>query len=361
MAVRLSPSGKWIIDYRPEGTYGKRMRKVIDALDEDAARRVERSMLAVVKSRCLPVSTSIEKRVSDLFPDYLDHCRQHKQPGTVKDVEMVYTAHFSRLLGDIRLGELTTADLRLYKTTRGAEKIIKGFTKKKDGEKRILNRTVGPRTINKELAYFMGFLKWCRRDLDMDLPPLKVDNLKAPRPIPIILTPEEVRKIIDASEPVHKALILLLYSLGLRFSEAAGLLWENVDLAGETLRVVQKGGGMKVLPLNEWVKSSLEGIDRRGRYVFPSRDENKPLGDIRKALAGICKRAGVTKKVTPHLFRHTIATHLMADGAGLRQIQKYLGHSQLVTTTWYTHVETDHLREATKATLGAVLTRRTEK
>ncbi len=356
MSVRPSPSGKWIIDYYPDGSYGKRLRRVIDAADREAAEAIERSLRSMAQFHDLPAPASKDQTVQDLFEDYLDHCRQHKSPRTTKDIERIWLAHYSRLLGNQAVGELTSAHLRHYKTVRMNERAIRGF-KKRDGEKLVTNRRVGPRTINKELDYFKGFLKWCRQDLDMDLAPIHVDHLKAPRPIPIVLSPGEVQGILEAAGPVHRALILLLFSLGLRFSEAAGLRWEDVDTANDSLRVVQKGGGWKSLPLNAWTKEALEALERKGPYVFPSNNGSKPVGDIRKALRSICKRAGVTKRVTPHLFRHSIATFLMASGVNLQVIRRYLGHAQISSTTWYTNVEISHLREAVGTTLGAILTK----
>ncbi len=356
MSVRQLPNGKFIIDYYPKGRYAKRIRQVYDLPDEESARAFERSLLAVHRGHDQAAPASSSQTVNALFPDYLDHCKQQKAARTHTDIERVFYAHFSRLLGDERLIDLNSAHLRHYRLARSTEKIIRGFVKK-GVEKKVTDATVSGRTVNKELAYFAGFLKWCRRDLDMDLPALHVDKLRTSRPIPMVLSPEEIRKILDAAGPVHKALILCLYSLGLRFSEAAGMKWVDVDLPGDVIRVIQKGGKWKALPLNPWAKTALEALERKGGYVFPGRYGTKPLGDIRKALATICRKAGVTKKVNPHLFRHSIATHLLGMDVNMRTIQQYLGHSQLSATEFYTHVGMDHLRTASKATLDAVLSR----
>jgi integrase len=289
----------------------------------------------------------VNQKVSELFPSYLDHCKQQKSPRTHKDIERIFDAHFSRLLGDQRLADLAPVHLRHYRLTRSTEKVIRGY-EVRGVKKKVTGAIVSHRTINKELAYFAGFLKWCRRDLDMDLPPLHVDNLRTARPIPMVLSPDEVRRIIDAAGPVHKALILCLYSLGLRFSEAAGMKWVDVDLPGGMIRVIQKGGKWKALPLNPRAKTALEALKRKGEYVFPGRDPKKPLGDIRKALATICKKAGVTKKVNPHLFRHSFASHLMSGQINVSIIQRFLGHQQIQTTQWYSHVSMKNLSDASE-------------
>jgi integrase/recombinase XerD len=79
-------------------------------------------------------------------------------------------------------------------------------------------------------------------------------------------------------------------------------------------------------------------------YLFANPRNGKSILDVRGAITRICKAAGVAKKVTPHLFRHSIATHLMGVDVKLQMIRQYLGHAQIATTEFYTHVDLGHLR-----------------
>src|SRR5690606_38993324 len=111
-----------------------------------------------------------------------------------------------------------------------------------------------------------------------------------------------------------------------------------------------KGGSYKIIPVSKWLISSLEAIapKKKKGYIFISKRSNssgkpEPLTDVRKALKTACTVAKVSKHVTPHLFRHSIATYGMGKNVNLRVIQNYLGHADIGTTEFYTHVQNEHL------------------
>jgi site-specific recombinase XerD len=119
--------------------------------------------------------------------------------------------------------------------------------------------------------------------------------------------------------------------------------------------MVQKGGAMKSLPMGATVQSALEAIappaddtgdSGRDLPVFEHRKTGKAVRDLRAAIAGACKRAGIEKHVTPHMLRHSFATHLVDQGVNLRLIQDLLGHKEVTTTEIYTHVSFGNLRAA---------------
>ena len=366
MSVRQLPNGRYVIDYYENRGRGKRIRKILPPgiRDRATAESIERDCLKADRGETsADAHLSPSVTVRELFPLYLEWYKQYRSPTTYRDLNLVWEAHFLPILGKDPILSLNAGRLGYYKRLRAGEYIVRGF-KKKGVRKAVTKKTVSNRTINKELAYFSGFLKWCRREKDMPLPPIHSEKLPHARPKPMVLSPEEIRRILDAAGPFHRAFILCLYSLGLRLSEVRFMRWENVDFSNEVVKVVQKGGEEKILPMNKWVKTALEGLERFGPYVFMARvrkgdagEGRKPVGDIRQALKRICAKAGIEKKATHHLFRHTLATHLMGAGVNLRTIQGYLGHKQLTTTEFYTHVAMNHLKEAANPTLARVLTK----
>jgi site-specific recombinase XerD len=220
--------------------------------------------------------------------------------------------------------------------------------------------SVANRTINKELNYFSGFLKWCRRHKKIDLAPIFFEKLPYKRPRPDILSIDEVLRIIKAATPLYKAFILCLYLLGLRFSEARWLTLRHFDFEGKSVKVTQKGGSEKMLPVDDMLIDAIKdlNITDPDQYIFLNpqmvtlaNPKGAPVGDIRSALERFCKVAKVDKKVHPHTFRHSWATHMLGEGVNLRVIQRYLGHAQVSTTEIYTHVMMDHLRTASNTVL----------
>lgn len=323
-----------IIDYRPHGRNGKRVRlKLPESIVSPAeAQEIERSLKAARHRKREDPLAPQDATVDQMFPDYLAWYRLRRSPRTVEDLEYTHRRHISRIIGAEQIAELNIAHVNLYQTMR-----------KIDG--------VANRTINKELDYLSGFLRWCR---DTHAIPCGVprDRLPAKRPIPIVLTADEVARIIEAAAPLYRAFFLCLYSLGLRKAEARLLKWHDFDFEGMSLRVLQKGGSFKALPVPGILFRALEALPRYPEgmnpagYVFFNPVTRKPIFDVRDAIRRACKAAGVCKKVTPHLFRHSVATHMMERKVNLRIIQLFLGHTAIGTTQWYTHVGAESLRDA---------------
>lgn len=342
----------FIIDFRPNGRAGKRRRMSLPPAitDIEEARRYEKDLKAMARAEKHHQVSHRAALVSDLFPEYLDFYKLRRSPRTWKDVSYIYEAHLKRLLGSQRVEGLANEHLTLYQRLRKAEQ-TRVKVKVKAREK-VQRRPPQGRTVNKEIDYFKGFLKWCRQEKGMDIPALKVSKLPEARPIPMVLSPDEIKRILDAAKPMHRALILCLYGLGLRWSEARNIRLKDIDEENHTVTVIQKGGAFKLLPLSPLLMTAIKDIrvDNPEGYIFPGRrrpgEPWRPIHDMRTALRRICQEAGVVKRVTPHLFRHSCATHLMSSGISSRIIQKYLGHKAISTTEFYTHVAGSHLEQA---------------
>jgi len=186
---------------------------------------------------------------------------------------------------------------------------------------------------------------------------------KLRRPLPATLTPAEVGRILaapaggDAHALRDRAILELFYSSGLRVSELAGLMLQQVDLENGFVRVFGKGSKERVVPLGGaardalalWLSAGrpqLVRTKKTGSQFFLSRRgtalSRQMLWVLVKKFA---RRAGITKAVKPHLLRHSFATHLLGGGADLRAIQEMLGHANISTTQIYTAVEGTRLVE----------------
>ena len=184
----------------------------------------------------------------------------------------------------------------------------------------------------------------------------RVEELPLKRPrrerrLPTVLSREEFRRFLAAvRNPKHVAILAVAYSAGLRVSEVVRLRLEDLD-RDRRLLVVRGGKGRKdrCTLLSETALSLvdvyLEGADP-GRWLFPGARPGRHLSarSVQKVAAAARERAGITKSVTPHVLRHSFATHLLESGTDVRLIQELLGHASIRTTEIYTHVSQRQLR-----------------
>ena len=184
--------------------------------------------------------------------------------------------------------------------------------------------------------------------------------MKAPkRKIRDIPTPEEIQKLLNCPRVDtvlglrDRAILTLLYGTGIRASECAGVKESDVDLADLTVRVVGKGGNQRVVPLNKAVASALNNYRMaRGRTeldqpFFRSRKRGGASRSIvYERVRRFARLARIKKRVTPHVLRHTFATHLVRLGEKLIVLKELLGHQQLSSTQIYLHMTGEDLRNA---------------
>lgn len=180
-------------------------------------------------------------------------------------------------------------------------------------------------------------------------PQTKINDLSLERPkksrtLPNVLSQEEVLRIIQLTKNLkHRAIIVLLYSSGLRIGEVTGLLLKNIDILRKQIKV-EGGKGRKdrfvvlatsYLPL---LHNYLTTFKPALYFIEGPTGKKYSESSIRKFLFKSVQKAGISKKVTPHTLRHSYATHLLENGVGLRHIQELLGHAKPETTMIYTHV-----------------------
>ncbi|HEX30741.1 tyrosine recombinase XerC [Candidatus Poribacteria bacterium] len=192
-------------------------------------------------------------------------------------------------------------------------------------------------------------------------PTASISTPRVERRLPDFLTVEEVDMLLSApreDRPIEvrdKAMLELMYSTGVRVSELLAIDLNDIDMSEMTVRVKGKGRKERILPFGEVAKKALERyLEIRDRMI-PAGSNCRALfvsdwgrrmtsRNFRQRLKIYTKRAGIKKKVSPHILRHSFATHMLEAGADLRAVQELLGHSNLSTTQIYTHVTAERLK-----------------
>lgn len=222
-------------------------------------------------------------------------------------------------------------------------------------------------TVCRRLSVIKGFLKFLHREGYLDKNVAKLISLpRAQEKLPTVLKPEEAIKLIEGiptdnlRQKRTRAIVELLYSTGLRISELATLTYEKVDFRNGTVLVHGKGSKERVVPMGRHCQEairdyidSMPQTQKRGQKTPLFVNQNGEAISVRSIQRNLREFAteilGTTgEKVTPHTLRHSCATHLLAGGAGLREIQELLGHRSLVTTQKYTQVDIDRLKASYK-------------
>jgi integrase/recombinase XerD len=216
----------------------------------------------------------------------------------------------------------------------------------------LRERKLTPGTVvNQVAALRFFFVKTLKRYQFRDFLPYPQDR----RRLPTVLSREEVSHLINATGNLfRRTLLMTLYGTGMRRAELAHLKVSDIDSQRMIIRVVAgKGGKDRDLPLSPALLETLREYWRWRKpklYLFPTRTLGRrldqPISDktVWIACSEAARRAGISKRVTPHTLRHSWATHLLEAGTDLRTIQVLLGHGDLETTAQYLHLSQRHLQ-----------------
>jgi integrase/recombinase XerC len=233
-----------------------------------------------------------------------------------------------------------------------------------------------PRSIARKAASLRSFFSWLasRGEIERD-PTLGISSPKTGQDLPVFATSEAIARMmalppVDSRKGIRdRAVLELLYGTGMRLSELVGCTVENCDFTRGTIRVLGKRNKERILPLSGEAAKSLStwlieayGIssaaftdrivytefftDNAGAPLFPGRGGNSlSRRTVQRIVKKYLEQTAVLTKMSPHVLRHTFATHLLDRGADLRAVQELLGHVDLTTTQIYTHVTMEKLRE----------------
>ena len=236
----------------------------------------------------------------------------------------------------------------------------------------LKDRSLAISSINRTNSAVKSFLIYCAREYDLNLPTGEISSHKVARKLPKALTIDEVTALIESAKSLSEAtslrdvaLLELLYSTGGRVSEIIGI---NInDLAKvesdneviQTIKLRGKGAKERIVPIGSYALSALDNYLVRVRPALMSKSGKNERALFLNSRGGrlsrqsawnivlqSAKACGLEGKVSPHVFRHSYATHLLDGGADIRVVQELLGHSSVTTTQIYTLVTIDKIRQS---------------
>jgi len=270
-----------------------------------------------------------------------------------------YLAYFEKYLYDkgIRqVKDIKRQDIRDFRMSLNRKKNT-NLTKSKDD-------FIGKKTQNYYLIAIRSFLKFLQKNEIQAVSPETIDLAKIPERHILFMTDSELTSLLNAPRKQAYsgekggdfryrdiALLELLFSTGLRVSELCSLP-NDIDLTQGEFSVMGKGSKVRVVFLTE------DALNAIKQYKINYLDNNKVVNDklfpvtprtVERIIKKYAIMAGISKKVTPHILRHSFATNLLQNGADIRSVQAMLGHSNISTTQIYTHVTDSHLKNVHKS------------
>lgn len=281
------------------------------------------------------------KEILKKFLEYLEHQKDYSNH-TVK----AYHTDISQFISFLKKKKIKTfseVNYRVLLDFISSLKAETGYTEK---------------SISRKVASIKAFFKFLSsRKFIKSNPALLLYTPKVPEKLPSFLSEKEVIKILETPKGKSlqvlrdRAILELLYSTGIRVGELVSLTMKDINLLEETVKVKGKGKKERIVPVGSPAMKALTEyfevrVSRNTDRVFLNK-YGKPLTErsIERIVEKYAKKAGIGKKVTPHTFRHSFATHMLERGADLRTVQELLGHERITTTQIYTHLTIEKLRE----------------
>jgi len=226
------------------------------------------------------------------------------------------------------------------------------------------------RTVARQLVTLRNFFRWAQtQEIISEDPSIKLESPKIRKSLPGYLRLDEVEKLLnqpDDKTPLgmrDRAMLEVLYSTGLRVSELVSLRVSDLDTKVGCVRCIGKGDKERIVPIgrkalvmvDKYVREARSALVRQAKAVnsptlfVNRRGVSLSRVGVWKILSAYGRKAGLRQALTPHMLRHSFATHLLERGADLRSVQLMLGHADISTTQIYTHVVEERLKQVYKA------------
>ncbi|HLF18098.1 MAG TPA: tyrosine recombinase XerC [Candidatus Omnitrophota bacterium] len=275
-------------------------------------------------------------RYLDKFISYLEIERNYS-PHTVLNYKLDLTEFFT-FLGPLALEKVEYLHLRRFLGS-------------------LRERNLKPRSMARKLSSMRSFFRFLNKEGYLkDNPAVLLMSPKLDKTLPKFLTEGEMTALIEAPKTDtdfgrrDRAILETLYSTGIRVSELVGLDVDDVDLIGQIAKVRGKGKKERLVPMGgkaaDAIRSYLDKRKGSARAVFLNKNGTRLTSrGVFNITDKYIKQVSATKNISPHVLRHSFATHMLDRGADLRSVQELLGHVSLSTTQIYTHVSTERLRK----------------
>ena len=296
-----------------------------------------------------------DKDLIKKFEDYLyviKNYSKHTVYGYIKDV-----TDFSKYLRDNKLASSLT-DIRRSRTCSFyvSELVKKGFE---------------ARSINRKISSLRTFYNFLLKEGIVDVNYFKeVENVKTPKKLPTFIDETDMVTILDSIDTTtdlgnrNRVLLELMYATGMRVSELCTLEIKQINFYNNTIKVYGKGKKDRIVILYESIADklkfyidftrsnllSISGIEEISNVFINYKGTPLTPRGVRKIINSVIEHCAVNKHVSPHMIRHSFATHLLNNGCSLLSVQKLLGHESIKATQVYTHVSTDRLKEVYRNT-----------
>lgn len=312
------------------------MIKMIDNININYANQqiIERVLVELLQDYTI-IKNETSLTISDI-PEKITMYLQAKKLEGLSDLTLQNYFYFLRRLSEHthkQVRDITLNDLRMF------------LFKECEGVK--------PSTANTKVCYLQSFFRWMVDEeiIDKD-PSRKLHQVKLPKRLRNALTVEDIERLrLACKDTRERALMELLFSTGCRLSELVGINVEDLNFHDNSIRVIGKGNKERIVYFNDKTKVNIENYlkERPGLDVALFVTCKKPYArvgnrGIQKIINKIAERANFDKSVFPHLFRHSMATLTLQNGASIVTVQKLLGHSSVVTTEKYTEANMDSVK-----------------
>ncbi len=223
--------------------------------------------------------------------------------------------------------------------------------------RKLRENKLAPSSIIRKIASLRGFFKWASSAGIIDKNPAStLEQPKVPQHLPKVVSIKEIEEMLHNNlTPLEHVIMELLYSCGLRVSELVNLKTNDIDLSSKYVRCFGKGSKERIIPIGEIAKKAVTEYMPERDFLVKKYNLNTKLLLIQNSGRFITRQDVYTfihaqgklihKNISPHTLRHSLATHLLENGADLRVVQELLGHSDVSTTQLYTHISKKRLKD----------------